>query len=66
MKVGIKILNGKWDEWWEKERNEKIEIKREDIKRLIPENIWEEKERDRKLPEIRVKVPQNSHHVLWE
>lgn len=41
LKVGIKILNGKWDEWWEKERDEKIEIRREKIERLIPANLWE-------------------------
>lgn len=61
LKVGIKILNGQWEKWWEEEREEKIEIKREDIKGLIPENIWEGKERDRKIPEIKIPCLHGPH-----
>lgn len=60
LKVGTKILNGKWEEWWEKERGEKIEIKREDIKGLIPANIWEEN-RDRKVAEIKISCLHGPH-----
>jgi len=60
LKVGTKILNGKWEEWWEKERGEKIEIKREKIKGLIPANLWEE-DRDRKITEIRIPCLHGPH-----
>lgn len=61
LKVGIKILSGQWEKWWEEEREEKIEIKREDIKRLIPENLWEEKDRDRKITEIGIPCLHGPH-----
>jgi len=43
LKLGLKILNGQWDSWWEGEREEKFEIRKEEIKRLIPDNLMEKR-----------------------
>lgn len=66
LKVGTKILNGQWDKWWKEERGEKIEIDKEDIKRLMPEDILWEKKREWKMPDVRLPAIHGPHQDrLW-
>jgi len=45
LKVGTKIRNGDWDNWWAEERNQALPevLTHQEIKRLIPDNLRDDK-----------------------
>lgn len=50
LKVISKVRNGKWEEWWLKDRQKKIEISDEDYKKLIETTFWRDKVQQPVIP----------------
>jgi len=54
LKVKETIVNGEWDNWWHKDRDETIQIDLKPLKQLSAKNLWRQKQT---IPLIEASIP---------